>query len=795
MIKLLIKLYNFFENHRAALYAIMAGTALVFAFFASKLHFEENIATLLPKTDKSRECSVAFSNIKIKDKLFVQVTGAEGCRPDAKSLASGMDEFMNLLHEGDTDNEFIGNCLYRIDTDDLMNLLYYGMGALPCHLGEGFYTALDTLLSEKAIDDLVSGKNIPEMPVAFAYSVVDGHVFSPDSTIALAFIEPKFSSLDTKAGNEFETLIASKVEAFEKAHPECKVLYHGAVVEGTFNSRQIKKDLFWTVGISLLLICLIIGISFKDKRTLVNLVAPVIYGALFAMACVFWIKGSLSIIALGIGAIVLGVALSYCLHILTHHKFVGDPETVIKEQAKPVFLGCLTTIGAFAGLLFTSSELLKDFGLFASFSLIGTTFYAIVFLPHFLKKGQIQKNEKVFNIINKINSYPLDRNRFVVAALAILAVVCIFTSKKVGFDSDLAHIGYREPKMVESEQLYNKKVAGSGFSMYYAAHADNLDSAIIYSRNLIPVLDSLKEAGAIVSWSGTNGILIPYDEQQANISRWKKYWTKRRVERAYNLLVKEAKKHGWKSPEFDIPETFKLMAEADYEPQSFYDAGVVPDALMCNFVEQNADGWLVFTTVNFNRDKMKEVNAAIGAVPHIIVLDPFFYTGDMVEIVHSDFNFVLLFSSVFVFIVLLLSFRNIIISIIAFLPMMLSWYIVQGLMAIFGIEFNLINIMISTFIFGIGVDYSIFVMDGLINKAKYGSHRLLICHKAAIFLSAVALLIVTASLLFAIHPAIYSIGISTIIGMSSTILITYAIQPLLFKLVMKNKWIANRITK
>ena len=116
-------------------------------------------------------------------------------------------------------------------------------------------------------------------------------------------------------------------------------------------------------------------------------------------------------------------------------------------------------------------------------------------------------------------------------------------------------------------------------------------------------------------------------------------------------------------------------------------------------------------------------------------------------------------------------------------------------MAIFGIEFNLINIMISTFIFGIGVDYSIFVMEGQLGALRSSTNDLLICHKAAIFYSGLILIIVTASLLFATHPAIYSIGISTLIGMSSTILITYALQPLLFRLAMKNGFLRRRAMK
>ena len=174
----------------------------------------------------------------------------------------------------------------------------------------------------------------------------------------------------------------------------------------------------------------------------------------------------------------------------------------------------------------------------------------------------------------------------------------------------------------------------------------------------------------------------------------------------------------------------------------------------------------------------------IVKTPHAVVIDPFFYTQDMVEILNNDFNTVLLISTLFVFIVLLVSFRSIILGIIAFLPMMLSWFIVLGIMNIFGLEFNLINIIISTFIFGVGVDYSIFVMDGLLAGLR-GEDKLLMYHKTAIFFSAVTLVISISSLIFATHPAISSIGLTTLIGMTATLLITYTVEPFLFKAYMR----------
>jgi predicted RND superfamily exporter protein len=157
----------------------------------------------------------------------------------------------------------------------------------------------------------------------------------------------------------------------------------------------------------------------------------------------------------------------------------------------------------------------------------------------------------------------------------------------------------------------------------------------------------------------------------------------------------------------------------------------------------------------------------------------------MVEVIHDDFNIAVWISSLFVLVILLISFRNLLTALLSFLPMVLSWFMVQGYMALIGLEFNLINIIISTFIFGIGVDYSIFITEGLLSEARTGSRDMLTWHKVAIFFSALILIIVIASLLFAVHPAIRSIGLSTLIGMLSTILISYSLQPFVFRQLLK----------
>lgn len=776
MNRFFISLYRYFQEHKAMMWAILTVTTVLFGFLATRIEFEENLIQLFPSTDKMREAELAFGNLKVKDKVFVEFQAREGRDVAQEQLIEVADAYMDSLSAHDEDG-YITSCLWRFDDDMMMNALDFVMNEAATFVSPDMYPVLERWIGEGCPEEVPQEAMDMLSDYTGGYAMIEGHLFSPDSTIAVAYINPSFNSLDTKVTGNLISMMEKEKESLSALYPDVEILYHGAAVEGTDNSRTIKRDLFVTVGLSLIVICLVICLCFKNRSTLPLLLSPVLYGALFAMAAVYVVKGSMSFMAIGMAAIVLGVAMSYVLHVLTHYKYVSDPEQVIREQARPVCLGSLTTIGAFISLLFTTSELLSDFGLFASFSLLGTTLFALIFLPHFFRPEQNRKSKKAFDMADKINAYPLDRKYWLVALLAILIVVTVFTSRNVNFDTDLNNIGYTRPDVTRSKELYSEKIDRGHFNMYYAGSGQTLDEAILTAREIAARLDSLKEAGLVVSRGKMQELLIPLDEQQDNIDRWQAYWA-----------------------EHELPETLpsiaQVLIEADYEPASLPESEALPEELQSNFVEQTENGdWMVFVSALMDKGNAQRVNDAVAGVHNAIVIDPYYYTGDMLAIVHSDFQKVLLMSSVFVLIVLVLSYLNIFIALLTFMPMFFSWYVVQGMMAILGIDFNILNIVISSFIFGIGVDYSIFVMDGLIDRERGGSSNLLICHKTAILFSAFVLLTVVVSLLFSIHPAIYSIGVTTIIGMLATLLITHTLEPLLFRLLMKNGWMRNHVIK
>ena len=803
-----VKLYRYFQKHKIFLYTLMVLSSAVFIFFGLRVKLDVDLLRLLPAS-KHKGTNLVFSNLKIKDKIFMEMTGAE---PEV--LAGYVDELMDSIL---TNDEGIANTLYRIEPDMALNALDFAMMHVPSFVDTSLYAQFDSaiahvdetmannyelimndetgMLTEMVSTDPLNLREylMPDLSSGMGFTVIDGHLFCADSTVALIYISPNFQSFDAEPSSKLMNHIKHCVSEFNKVHPEVEVLMHGAVVRAGDNNRIMARDIYLTVGISMLIVLIVLCVSFKSFNIAWQNVLPVTYGAFFALACMYWIQGGMSLMALGVGSVVLGVALSYCLHVIIHQRFVGNVEQMLKEEAVPVCLGCLTTIGAFIGLLFTQSDLLKEFGMFSTFALIGNTFFALVFLPHLLREDDQRRNEKVFKGIEKINNYPFDRNPYVVIGLCILIVIGFAFSGKVEFDNDLKRIGYESDELHKSENLYSEKNDHGGQQEYFAVIAPTLDEALDANKELSSVLDSMRNAGDLIAYTPVVSILFQSEaEQQRRIEAWKRYWTPAKISQAM-AAVKGAAVRNELSPDIFVP--FQAMVEADYEPGDLYTAEVIPDGLLCNFIEENGGNFLIFNTTQLTKEKMWPVGDRVAEMKDAVVVDPFYYTADMLDMLHTDYNTTLLISAIFVFIVLLLSFRNIVVSIIAFLPMFLSWYMVQGWMAIFGLPFNMVNIVVSTFIFGIGVDYSIFVMQGLIAAQRGEGSRLLEYHKVAVFFSAFVLIVVMVSMLCATHPTITSIGNSTIIGMLSTIMITYTLQPLLFRWAMKWPYMRKRVER
>ena len=836
MTELFIRLSRYFHSHRAFCWLSMIALFAFFGFFATQLHLEEDINKLMPSSkNEDGTTKLAFADLKIKDKVFLlfsltptpSPTG-EGNSSEEESVAllvNVCDEFVDSLLQRDSTSQTIGDIFYQLDEELLPDGIDYLTEHLPAYIDTSAYARFDTLLTREHFvhqmqqnrEDLTGefGEMFPELiqmdPIGMrsvladqmepltsasgSYKTIDSHFFVPDSTVCIAFITPRYSATNTGQGSAMFQMLNTQIEQFAKKFPEVRISYHGTPASGFYNSTQIKHDLTTTIAGALLLVLLFLLFCFRRWDTIPLLLLPVAFGTLFGLTMMYWLKGEFSLLALGIGGVVLGVALSYVLHVLTHQQFVNDTEQLLRDQVKPVLLGCLTTIGSFAGLLFVNTDLLRDFGLFAAFAILGTTLFSLAYLPQLLRPTQALPKGGMLGYLNRCQSSnylskrPLLR-RGLGGLFAVVIIVCIgaFIIGGTRFDADMHNLGYDHPLTEYSEQLLREKTYTNDKTKYFASQGRTMEEAIENFALLDRKLDSLQRLGLVKSYTRTNQVFVPLRQQQERIETWKQYWTDERLAQVRLLIAQTAPQAGLNAEAF---EPFFEAATRDYQPDSLYGAGLIPPGYQSTLTEQSYGGdYLVFTSVRCQNDSVRSSESdymricdAIAKEPNLLVLDTYYYTTDTLNEMSEDFNLLQWLSMAFVLVVLWLSFHfNWRHTLLAFAPILLSWLIVLGVMVLFDVQFNLISIIISTFIFGIGVDYSIFIMHGLTSKDSTLNY-----HKTAIFLSAVVLITTVCSMLIAQHPAIRSVGFTTLVGLLAAVILSYFLQPAVYRWLNKEK--------
>ncbi len=807
MTQFFIGLYDYFERHKILFYLSLISCVLLMGFFALQVRFEENITQFFPDTKDSQNTIKVFDNLKIKDKIIIMLSSADTCHqvePDSLIEAAGQLQQTLTEKAGGT---LIKGIFAQVDQSLIGGATDFVYEHLPLFLTDTDYQRFDSLLTEKGIqatmqknytnllspagialrsyilrDPLGLGsealKHLQDFQLEANYEIYDEHIFSKDGSTLLMFITPVFSTGSTGKNDELIKILEEELQHVQGESPTIRAEYFGGPSVGVYNARQIKKDTILTSSLALLIIIVFISLVFKRKRSIPLIITPVLFGGLFALFLIFFIKGSISAIAVGAGSAVMGIALSYSIHMLAHQNHVSTVQQLIKEIAYPLTVGSFTTIGAFMGLIFTSSDLLRDFGLFASLALVGTTLFCLIYLPHFLKGQADVKQGRVLRIIKKINAYSYEKNKWLVGGILLITIICLFTSQKVGFNNDMMSLNYEPQHLKQSEEKLMQLFDSDEKTVLFVSVGKDMNQATETYAITNQKLSTLKDQGLIKDYASASQFLISPQEQQLRLKRWKDYWTDEKQQQIRKQLETAATEYRFR------PGSFDPFYQWLNQPFGEYHYTAQEDDLsgkLLNEWQTSADSiTMLISQIRISDQNKETVYQNFSKTQDVVIFDRSYFANKWVSAINDDFYLILYISSFLIFFALWFSYGRIELTLMSFLPMLVSWVIILGLMGILGIEFNIINIILSTFIFGIGDDFSIFIMDGLQNKYRTGQ-KVLNSHKTAIFFSAFTTVVGMGALVFAKHPALQSISLISILGMIAVVLVAYTIQPLIFR--------------
>jgi len=654
------------------------------------------------------------------------------------------------------------------------------------------------------------------------YDLHEGHIFSPDHRWCVVMLTTNAQGTATDVQARLKHLLEDVAQTVEQEAsasnnaptelekntekqphhaqltPPIRVQIIGAPTIAVGNAEQIKRDSTWAIAVAVVLTLGILLYTLRRVRHLLLIVLTVGFGWLVGLCVLSFTTSTVSLIVLGISSVIIGIAVNYPLHFLTHLPHAGSIRQNLRELVAPLLIGNVTTVGAFAALIPLHSVALRDLGVFAAAMLVGTIAFVLVALPHLVKDSAttttVHSSPSQGEVENlEVASVPMrktsPRYRTLGLGIALIATLLLgWTGRNVEFDANLAHLNYlsSEQRTLFGELAQLRQADTLHEPLYIAHRARTLEEALALREQkestIAPMIRKVK--GATVQ--SVAPYLASAGEQAARLAQWKTF-VQENGTALRQQTAQEAAKLGF-APQAFAP--FDSLLRRDFRPINAAQCLTMGEDALAPLVARDGKGqYIVTTVVNVPRgeadalkqqlDDALQISMSRAKAPKAVEEDtesvwtftPKSMNESVARHLSQDFSYIGWVCGAIVFGFLWLSFRRFSVAVLAFFPMVVSWLWILGSMSVFGLSFNLVNVILATFIFGQGDDYSIFVTEGLLYEYTYG-RKLLAAYKRSILLSAVIMLIGVGTLAFAQHPALSSLGGLTIVGMGSVVAAT-----------------------
>lgn len=824
MSRIILFIYDYFRKHRLFAWAlcILLTAGLVLSIL--NLHYKEDISDFLPLDEDNHIALSVYQDISGANKIYALIGTRDTSNINPQELADGVETLVGRIESEDS-LHFISGIVKEMDMEKILGIADEVYDNIPYFMTEADYVRIDSLLSSphyisRQIDEdkqmllfpssNMVVTNISRDPLnlfspvvnrlsgaesAIAYETYDGYILSPDSKRAIVILESSFGAHESEHNADLVAMLNNVAEETEAINPNLDIHFIGGPVIAVGNANQIKSDSIFAVCIAGILILALLIYVFRNARNILLIVVSVGWGWLFAMGVIGLFYSSVSIIVIGVASVILGIAVNYPLHLIDHLKDSYNPRVALKEIIGPLVVGNVTTVGAFLCLVPLNAPALHDLGLFASLLLIGTIVFVLSFLPQAVrtrKKGQPKPSEPA--LINRLAGISLENNKWVTAVVVILTIVFGCFSLRTEFDSDMRHINFMTEEQ-KADMAYFQKLASKlddSEYLYVVSNGKSWDEALSQNENVTYVIDSLANCGAVVKRNHVSDFLTSRSEQKNRIKRWNQFIATYKATLT-ETLNSVAISRGFNAEAFT---PFDNIICNDYPPIEFDKfEQLVSTAFMGNISQDDLSGRKsVVQAMEISPGRMDEIKSVISSCKGFdgLVFDVKSMNGAIANTLSDDFNYIGFVCGFIVFVFLWISLGSIELAIVSFIPMAVSWIWILGIMGMLGLKFNIVNIILATFIFGQGDDYTIFMTEGLSYELAYRK-KLLASYKNSIVVSALIMFIGIGTLVFAKHPALKSLGEVTVVGMLSVVIMAYLFPPLVFNwLVKKNGKLRKR---
>jgi len=810
-----VQLHLFLSRHRGWVLLAFGLFVAAAVLMGRKLQLNEDFTDILPvSTPAVAEQVEALKHIRQAERLYLDVATAT---TNAAQLAAAADQLAAALRpipqlaavSGEIDSADLGAAYtelqaqlpWLLNSNELRQLeprlapaalasrLAWLKQAMIQPQGLMFKNVAQT--DPAGLSDAVAARLRDLQAGAGGAQIVAGRITSADGCHVLVQATPGFRSSETGKSAALLAAVLLAAHSVETNFPAgaVRISVTGAHRDALDNAAMIQHDTAWTSALATLAIAALIVAACRRRWLALLALVPVLFGALGAITCFFLTGGLVSAIALGCGSMLIGVAVDYGIYVV-YQLDDALPATraelarVVAGLTPAVAFGALTTMAAFVVMFLSPVSGHRQLGLFGALGVGLAALFALFVLPVFIPVKTAVPNLSssasspaplpLTTLLQRFFDWRAHHSRLVLPALIIFTLLCAAGVSRLQFDGDLARLN-GVTNATRQDEAAVRAAWGKALSLTtVVVGGATREEALAKNERVFAALEILRAQNVVESFSSIAPLMPSARTRAAQVDAWRGFWTADRQTELRESLAAAAGKLGFRAGAFA-----PFLATIAAPPMPAADgASPALDRLTADFWSGREGGIYVTTLVKVaDTEKFRLAHAAIkAAVPDALLLNQKALAEDITRIARQALPVFGALVAALNALLLFLLLGRLELVLVTLLPMAAGIFWTLGTLGLFGLPVDAANFVFVIFVIGVGGDYSLFLLLGELEPVR-GLPERTASTGGAVTMCALTALLGTGVLVLSRHPALFSVGLTALLGISYSLLATLVLVP------------------
>lgn len=531
---------------------------------------------------------------------------------------------------------------------------------------------------------------------------------------------------------------------------------------------RMRQDLR-TIGIlSVIAVVLLILFAFRSFRYLLVLVATLAASVLSALAVLFLIWPDPHIFTIVFSTSLIGVSVDYAFHFFAEEVYSESSPRKSMETVLPgLTIGMITTLIGYLGLTLTPLPLLKQMAVFSSTGIVVAFGTVVLLYPYVFRSGQRPGSIAGFDYLgrtllagwNWIFSSPV---RTATVGLLILLLLAGGMSQ-LSFTDDVRYFQNVSDSLVQRDRKIRKRTGQWNTGRFIMVEAGSPQALLEKLESLEPTLSGLVDEGIIGNYRSLVPFLPSKQRQRESFGALET-----------TLLAEPGNlRSELRSIGISQGSIRKLLTRLRTGPKTFITPGDwvssrVSFGLRSLWLGETDRGYssLVLLRNISSESKIREALSSGKGVYYRNRLEAFnklFSSYRLEAMVVTGLAYL-------VILVLLMGRYGIVGGLLAASPSILGGLLTVSILSLWGWSFNVTHVLALLLILGIGIDYAVFLREGLLEG------RAIRATMVAIVLSALSTICSFGFLGLSRARMLNSIGVTVFVGILVVLLLAPVVQ-------------------